>query len=181
MTAETSTIPIVDFSAWHAGASVDKKKAIATRLIDACRDVGFVYITNHSVSPERLAEAFAMSRRLFDLPMEKKKLAPHPPGFAVHRGYSWPGLEKVSNAMGDEENKEKLVNSLRAAGDVKVGALFHRPFVLAKGPDPRRATKSAVRRTETSPINGFLRVSSQASESSRRIFIGNVTARLSRS
>ena len=120
MTAEASSIPIVDFSAWHTKASLDKKKAVASKLIDACRDVGFVYITNHAVSTERLADAFNMSKKLFDLPVEKKKLAPHPPGFAVHRGYSWPGLEKVSNAMGDEENKEELAKNLRAVGDIKV-------------------------------------------------------------
>ena len=47
-------------------------------------------------------------------------LAPHPSGFTVHRGYSWPGLEKVSNAMGDEDDKEDLTKSLRQVSDVKV-------------------------------------------------------------
>ena len=36
------------------------------------------------------------SNRFFDLPLEKKLLAPHPPGGSHHRGYSAPGLEKVS-------------------------------------------------------------------------------------
>lgn len=94
--------------------------SVATQIVDACRKVGFVYIINHPISPARLAEAFALSKKLFDLPMEKKELAPHPPGFAVHRGYSKPGLEKVSNAMGDEADKEDLVKNLRSIGDVKV-------------------------------------------------------------
>ena len=119
MTPENSPIPIVDFALWHSNATVDEKKALAAKLIDACRRVGFVYIINHSVKPERLAEAFDMSRRLYDLPLEKKMLAPHPPGFTVHRGYSWPGLEKVSNAMGDEEDKD-LANKLRTVSDAKV-------------------------------------------------------------
>ena len=125
MTAETSSIPIVDFSSWHSDAPLEKKAAVAARLIQACRDVGFVYITNHSVSSKRLAEAFALSKRLFDLPMEKKKLAPHPPGFAVHRGYSWPGLEKVSNAMGDETDKDELAKNLRSVGDIKVESIIN--------------------------------------------------------
>ncbi|KAL9105012.1 MAG: hypothetical protein Q9163_000109 [Psora crenata] len=116
--AEDSQIPIVDLAAWHSNANVEKKKKIAAKLVEACRNVGFVYITNHSVSPARLAEAFDMSKRLFELPREKKMLAPHPPGFTVHRGYSWPGLEKVSNAMGDEKD-EDLPAKLREVSDVK--------------------------------------------------------------
>ena len=120
MNAESSSIPMVDFSAWYSEASREEKKAVAEKLIDACRNVGFVYIINHPISPKRLAEAFDLSKKLFDLPAEKKKLAPHPPGFAVHRGYSWPGLEKVSNAMGDEKDKDNLVKNLRSIGDIKV-------------------------------------------------------------
>lgn len=48
-------------------------------------------------------------------------LAPHPPGHVVHRGYSWPGLEKVSNSMGDEDNPD-LVKKLRQVPDVKVNS-----------------------------------------------------------
>lgn len=51
-------------------------------------------------------------------------LAPHPAGSAVHRGYSWPGLEKVSNLMGDEENAEEVKRAEREVGDVKVCAFF---------------------------------------------------------
>ncbi len=51
-------------------------------------------------------------------------LAPHPPAFTVHRGYSWPGLEKVSNAMGDEEDVENLKKELRQVSDVKVDNLL---------------------------------------------------------
>lgn len=47
-------------------------------------------------------------------------LAPHPAGSVVHRGYSWPGLEKVSNLMGDEENAEEVKRAERDVGDVKV-------------------------------------------------------------
>ena len=119
--AETGvTVPVVDFAPWRLEATLEEKKAVAAKIIQACKDIGFVYLTNHTISPQRLAEAFAISKRLYDLPIEQKKLAPHPPGFAVHRGYSWPGLEKVSNAMGDDVDKESLVDNLRSVGDVKV-------------------------------------------------------------
>lgn len=119
MTAEASSIPIVDFAGWSPKASKEDRSLIATRLTEACRNVGFVYITNHSISPGKLAEAFNWSERLFDLKLEQKMLAPHPSGYAVHRGYSWPGLEKVSNAMGDEVDAEEVKKNLRQVTDVK--------------------------------------------------------------
>lgn len=119
MTAPPS-IPVVDFASWTSNAPLEQKRAIAQKLIDACQKVGFVYITNHQLSPERLAQAFDWSKKLFDLKTDQKMLAPHPSGFTVHRGYSWPGLEKVSNAMGDEDDTEDLSKTLRQIGDVKV-------------------------------------------------------------
>ena len=114
------TIPIVDFSRWSKDGKSEHKQGVANELVKACADVGFCYITNHSISPEYLSEAFGWSKKLFDLKQEQKMLAPHPPGFAVHRGYSWPGLEKVSNARGDEEDTEALKKELRQVSDIKV-------------------------------------------------------------
>ena len=124
MDAETSGIPVVDFSGWGS-ATVEKKSRIAAQLVDACKAVGFAYVINHKIPPSRLAEAFAWSKKLFDLSHEQKMLAPHPNGFAVHRGYSWPGLEKVSNAVGDEDDPE-LVAKLRQVSDVKVLGSYSR-------------------------------------------------------
>lgn len=120
MTVETPAIPVVDFADWTSDASVEQKKAIADKLIEACQNVGFVYIINHHLSSERLAQAFEWSKKLFDLKLEQKMLAPHPAGFTVHRGYSWPGLEKVSDAMGDEDDVADLAKNLRQISDVKV-------------------------------------------------------------
>ncbi|KAI0842569.1 thymine dioxygenase [Hypoxylon sp. FL0890] len=104
MAFEPDAIPVLDFSAWSTG-SINDKKHIARELTDACRRVGFVYIVNHGVPSTLLEEAFGWSKKLFALPKETKMLAPHPPGPSVHRGYSWPGLEKVSQDIikdGDE-------------------------------------------------------------------------------
>ena len=161
MTAEPPSIPVVDFTDWTSVAPLNQKRAIAQKLIEACRTVGFVYITNHHLSPERLAEAFQWSKKLFDLKLEQKMLAPHPSGFTVHRGYSWPGLEKVSNAMGDEDDKAGLTKNLRQVSDVKV-RLHHVPrltlALLAHvcSPPGRKVMKLAAKAIKTSRINGFL-------------------------
>ncbi|KAI0108144.1 Clavaminate synthase-like protein [Daldinia grandis] len=104
MAPEQGKIPVVDFGAWLKGSTEDKKR-IGQELTDVCRRVGFVYIVNHGVPSDILEEAFSWSKKLFDLPQEKKMMAPHPPGPTIHRGYSWPGLEKVSQDIikdGDE-------------------------------------------------------------------------------
>ncbi|OTA89218.1 hypothetical protein M434DRAFT_398730 [Hypoxylon sp. CO27-5] len=106
MNSELGAIPVIDFTAWSTG-SIDNKKFIARELTDACRRVGFVYIVNHGVPSTLLDEAFSWSKKLFDLPEEKKMLAPHPPGPSVHRGYSWPGLEKVSQEIIEEGDEAK--------------------------------------------------------------------------
>lgn len=116
--AAASGIPVVDFAEWEL-ATAEEKSHIAARLIDACKTVGFVYIINHKIPAKTLAEAFEWSKKLFNLTHDDKMLAPHPNGSAVHRGYSWPGLEKVSNAVGDENDPE-LVAKLRQVSDVKV-------------------------------------------------------------
>lgn len=120
MIVEMPSVPVVDFSGWNSNASSAQRKAVAQKLIEACQSVGFVYITNHQLPPERLAQAFEWSKKLFDLKIKQKMLAPHPSGFTVHRGYSWPGLEKVSNAMGNEDDTADLTKNLRQISDIKV-------------------------------------------------------------
>jgi isopenicillin N synthase-like dioxygenase len=111
------SIPVIDFSQWDNPTTPSERTAIAKELAEACHNVGFVSIINHGVSPALLEEAFGWSKRLFDLETELKMKAPHPDGPTVHRGYSWPGLEKVSQVISsDAEVGEKL----RAVTDCKV-------------------------------------------------------------
>lgn len=112
-------IPVVDFSAWNQPRDQQGRQRVAKEIVDACKRVGFVYITNHSIPESVLDKAFDWSLRFFDLPMEEKSKAPHPEGWAIHRGYSCPGLEKVSQAVsgGDDED---VVKKLRQIPDFKV-------------------------------------------------------------
>jgi hypothetical protein len=110
-------LPIIDFAKWKTSSTEEERYAIGKKLADACHNVGFVYIINHGVTPELLEEAFGFSKRLFDLTMEEKMLAPHPDGPNVHRGYSYPGLEKVSQVISSDEEVGK---KLREVKDCKV-------------------------------------------------------------
>jgi isopenicillin N synthase-like dioxygenase len=113
------SIPVIDFSPWTKNASHDQRVAVSEKLVNACKEVGFAYLVNHGVSQDALDLAFAISKRFYSLPKEEKLRAPHPPGWAHHRGYSWPGLEKVSSVQSKEDDKE-LVDALRKTTDYKV-------------------------------------------------------------
>ena len=119
----TLALPVIDFADWKSADSTpEKKQAVADKLTEACRTEGFVYIVNHRVPADLLEEAFGWTKKLFDLTPEEKMQAPHPDGPAVHRGYSWPGLEKVSQVLGNEKdlNEEEAVKKLRQIQDCKV-------------------------------------------------------------
>lgn len=90
-------IPIVDFSAWKDPQDKAGRLRAAQEIVDACKKVGFVYIVNHSLPEAVLDKAFDWTKRFFSLSEEEKMKAPYPEGWAVHRGYSWPGLEQISH------------------------------------------------------------------------------------
>lgn len=114
-----SALPIVDLSPFFGVSTQTERQMVADRLVTACRDIGFVYIKGYPIARETLEEAFRISQKFYALPREEKMKAPHPPGWSVHRGYSWPGLEKVSNAMSDDHAQE-TAERLREVQDFKV-------------------------------------------------------------
>jgi isopenicillin N synthase-like dioxygenase len=114
-----SQIPVVDFSPWIHNPDQASRLKVAKEIVEASKGLGFVYITNHSVSDSLLDEAFEWSRRFFALSTEDKLRAPHPEGWAIHRGYSWPGLEKVSDGLSEGDDAERI-KKLREIADFKV-------------------------------------------------------------
>lgn len=112
----TTPIPIIDFSKWFSAKDPSERLAVSHSLIKAFQDVGFVYITNHSLPEPLLSQAFSTAQSLFALPLDQKMQAPHPDGPEVHRGYSYPGLEKVSQYTDDDS---AVVEALRSVTDCK--------------------------------------------------------------
>ncbi|KAL4791286.1 hypothetical protein BDV19DRAFT_401479 [Aspergillus venezuelensis] len=109
-------LPVVDFSSWYKPRDEGSRQRVAQELVDACQRVGFVRIINHSIPGSTLDETFEWVKRLFALPEEEKMKAPHPEGWELHRGYSWPGLEKVMQLTNPDEDERK---KLREVPDVK--------------------------------------------------------------
>jgi isopenicillin N synthase-like dioxygenase len=74
-----------------------------------------VIFARHTTKSKIAHLTHQQSRKFFALPLETKNLAPHPPGGAHHRGYSAPGLEKVSQHQFDANELSKA----REAPDYK--------------------------------------------------------------
>lgn len=115
-----TSIPIIDLTLFlKQDSTTELRLETAQELVSACRNVGFVYIKNHGIPQSQLEQAFAFSKAFYDLSTEQKMKAPHPPGWSIHRGYSWPGLEKVSGTLSDVDD-EDVIKQLRETQDYKV-------------------------------------------------------------
>lgn len=111
-------IPVADFSPWTDPQDKAGRLRVAQEIVDAFKNVGFVYLVNHSLPGSVLDEAFDWTKRFFSLSEEDKMKAPHPEGWAVHRGYSWLGLEKILHVSAG--NNDELLKEMKQVPDVKV-------------------------------------------------------------
>ncbi|KAH6909357.1 thymine dioxygenase [Coprinopsis sp. MPI-PUGE-AT-0042] len=102
-------VKTVDFSGF---LNRKNSKAVAKDILESFKTIGFVCLTNHSIPAAVIKAMFEWSQRFFELPTELKKLAPHPPTAVPHRGWSAPGLERVSQHVYDEQ----ALKDLRAKG-----------------------------------------------------------------
>lgn len=124
--AKSSRIAKIDLSSFHTSPQPDPPSALqldtAKALVSALSDLGVVYLIGNGMSDERWEEAFAWSKKLFNLPREEKMKAPHPPTAIPHRGYSAPGVEKVYSK--EERDKDAETGGqgkeLRKVEDYKV-------------------------------------------------------------
>ncbi|KAI9352259.1 Clavaminate synthase-like protein [Zopfochytrium polystomum] len=97
-------IPIVDFGGFLTG-DAEAKRRTSEELVNAFKNVGFVYLSNHGVREEQLKLVYAKSKAFFDLDLEEKmKLEWESP--ESNRGYVAPGREKVTQLVDPEEVKK---------------------------------------------------------------------------
>jgi isopenicillin N synthase-like dioxygenase len=83
--ARADAIPVIDLSG-YATATPAGKRALARRIDEACRTVGFLTVAGHGV-PEPLIERTARAARaFFDLPVDTK-LRYRSPDPSIYRGY----------------------------------------------------------------------------------------------
>lgn len=99
--ADNLSIPLIDFSAFLS-SSPPTKKATADAILAGFQNAGFIYLHNHPIAPDLLAQTFAESAAFFRRPAAQKlALAWTTP--QANRGYSQPGREKTSAALDAED------------------------------------------------------------------------------
>lgn len=89
-------IPTVDLSEFHTSA----RPTLLARIDEAYRDVGFLEVVGHGVSPALISEMQRVTTAFFDRPLESKLAYVTPP--EANRGYSPPGAEALSYSAGLE-------------------------------------------------------------------------------
>ncbi len=105
-------VPVIDIQPFRLG-SEDDKKQVAEAVDRACRDIGFLVIKGHGISPELITRAREVSRAFFDLPLaDKKKVAR--PSMDVARGYIGVDEESLArsrdpNATGSDLNESFMI------------------------------------------------------------------------
>jgi hypothetical protein len=50
-TANSFSIPVIDFSKFRSASSREEKKQTANEIVSAFKESGFIYIKNHGVTP----------------------------------------------------------------------------------------------------------------------------------
>jgi len=80
-----SQIPIVDVAALQAG-DAESECAVAKQIGDACRGIGFFYITGHGIAPATLTAVFDQAATFFQSPVAFKARSAFV-GAGGNRGY----------------------------------------------------------------------------------------------
>ncbi|KAI9246075.1 hypothetical protein BDA99DRAFT_471841 [Phascolomyces articulosus] len=90
-------LPIIDFSDFENRSSI-----IAQEVLYACKTIGFFYVVNHSIPKEMIQDAFSLSKKFYDLPLEKKEEV----SIQNNRGYTGLFVQKLdpdSQKQGDHK------------------------------------------------------------------------------
>jgi isopenicillin N synthase-like dioxygenase len=123
-----SQIPLVDFGPFLNGTAEDRQR-VAARIGDACRDVGFFYLSNHGVPSSLVDRVYDQARRFFAQSIEEKmKLyigsCPH----KNQRGYV-PMFEETLSPKGDLKEGFDLALELPADDEDRIerGASLYGP------------------------------------------------------
>jgi len=125
---EDSPVPVIDLARFRAGGTV--RAALAAEVDAACREIGFLVVTNHGVDSALIAEVDRIGRQFFALPEEVKRSCMSPPG-TISRGYSAIGARALARTRGDTA----------AAGDLRETFTMGRPD--ADPADPHFASPEA--------------------------------------
>jgi isopenicillin N synthase-like dioxygenase len=118
-----SQIPVVNVAPLLAG-DAEGERAVAQQIGEACRGIGFFYITGHSVTPARLKAVFAQAAAFFQSPAALKARSAFV-GAGGNRGYI---------KLGDEALDPSKPADVKEAFNIGLELAPDDPDLLAKKP-----------------------------------------------
>eukprot|EP00026_Physarum_polycephalum_P003359 Phypoly_transcript_03369.p1 GENE.Phypoly_transcript_03369~~Phypoly_transcript_03369.p1 ORF type:complete len:355 (-),score=67.16 Phypoly_transcript_03369:101-1165(-) len=133
---EFTSVPVIDIRALvDSSHSPQDKVDVAKQIYDACRRVGFFYVTHHGVSEELQQKLMELSRQFFALPVEEKLEINMEKG-----GKAWRGFFKVGDELtsGKPDGKEGIYLGQEITDlshpKIKEGAPLHGQNLFPKRP-----------------------------------------------
>ncbi|KAF2718091.1 Clavaminate synthase-like protein [Polychaeton citri CBS 116435] len=97
VSADSLSIPLIDFDAFLHGDE-STRRATAQAILSGFQNAGFIYLSNHGITPATVRTTFAESAKFFARPqVQKDALAWTTP--EANRGYSGAGREKTTDLV----------------------------------------------------------------------------------
>jgi isopenicillin N synthase-like dioxygenase len=91
------SVPIIDLQPYFS-SSPEGKSSVAAAVDRACRDIGFLVITNHGIPEDLIQKVSSLTTRFFDMPLAEKRKVDRPSPEMV-RGYSAVAEEGLSYSL----------------------------------------------------------------------------------
>jgi isopenicillin N synthase-like dioxygenase len=93
-------IPLIDFDPFLNGTDEDRRR-VSLEIGDACRNVGFFYLSNHGISSSIIQNVYQQAKHFFSQSIEDKmKLYIGSSPYGNNRGYT-PMFEEKLSSKGD--------------------------------------------------------------------------------
>ena len=158
-------VPVIDIAPFLQGGAADKA-AVAAQVGRACRDIGFLVIQGHGVSPALRQRMGEVSRTFFDLPLaQKMRLAR--PAKDVARGYI--GLDEESlarsrdpSAYGSDLNESLMIGPVdppdAAYANAPAAGRHFAPNLWPEAPTGLRETWTEYYRAQSTLAATLMRV-----------------------
>lgn len=97
-------LPLLNLSHFTNGTQ-EQQDRFCKDLVDSFAAYGFVQLENHAITADTLKSTFETSKAFFNLPLDLKMKAAHPPRPNPHRGYSYVSQESIAGVTGYEKGR----------------------------------------------------------------------------
>lgn len=134
-------VPAIDIGPFERGSDAERQ-LIAEQVDTACRGIGFLVLSGHSIPRQYFDDVFAADRAFFDLP-EGEKRQYMSPGELEFLGYTAPLTRNVASTLGEERPPD-----LREIYTVGPGDRFADDFADMPGAEDLYAPNIWPRRPE---------------------------------